>query len=128
MNEPIYSAGDVSRMTGASNRQLQYWSDLNYLVAAMVNASSGGGNSGMVRRYTEHQVKLVKVIMQLRARGNRTDFILRNLRGVPAKAFSVRYLLFSAAPRLLCATNEKSEVLKVAAAASGGVCLVELPI
>lgn len=75
MEEPSYSTVDVVELTGATYRQLDYWSRTGTLVAAVE-----ARGSGTQRRYTYRQALIARVLTVLAAHGARGPV----LRGVAA--------------------------------------------
>jgi hypothetical protein len=120
-----FSTAEVARLSGASLRQLQYWHDTGRLKP--VGVRDAGKPPGYIskklpgrwKRYTADQISMATVLARLSGQHQYPK--------VPASALKSRYLLFSDRGTLLCASDDKMKVMRVAAA-SKGIVLVELPL
>jgi hypothetical protein len=116
------TTAQAAERAGVTERQLKYWAAIGIL------SSSG--------EYTywwgEMDVRRASVIGQVAATQNGVSDTgwrrkLAPLKAVPDTALRLRYLLFSPKLKLLAATNDAREAIRIATAASGGVLLAELP-
>jgi MerR HTH family regulatory protein len=106
----------VSEATGATLRQLQWWRERNVLVPQFQK------NNWV---YTKLQVRHARLLMRFKSvwRPHRPQ--VSRIR-VTSTQLEYRYLLFSPAPRLLLATDDQREAVRVAAGVDCGVILVDL--
>ena len=115
----LLTAREVRALTGATLRQLQYWHDSRFTKSVV---RVHGGHVRVV--YDGTEVRRARMIMLLARKGGRWIAPLKRLEdGVLA----MRYLLFSPRLKLIAATDDRVEAIRLMTSYRGGVLLVELP-
>jgi hypothetical protein len=123
----LLTTREVMALTGATARQLQYWRHSRFTKSTVCV------RAGRVKViYDQTELRRVQVIKRISssltgiANGGRQNR-LAPLKRIPEAALTMRYLLFSPRLKLIAATDDRAELIRIATAAAHGVLLVELP-
>lgn len=121
----VYSSKELAHATGATERQIQYWSETGIL---MPNKTTWSGVRNFKFDWAEE--RFVKVILCLKA------VYGKSVKVRPIKPVFLReqYLLFTgvkltkriARPKLICATDDTKVLYAAARASKGPVVLCDL--
>lgn len=126
----LLTTREVKALTGATERQLQYW-DERGLTRPEIRKSRNPIFG--FRFYDEIDVRRVQTIVRLsETRGHTTKWKqgtrrLTTIGRIPKAAIQCRYLFFSPRLKLIAASDDRAELIRVATASAHGVLLVELP-
>ena len=115
---------EVSELTGASLRQLQHWRERGWIPTS---------RSGHNQLWDERALRKAALFARV---GKSGLGFMRKLARLPDAIFDRRFFLFhavkgkdTAIPKsLVAATDERSEVIRIANAANHGIMMVELPL
>ena len=116
----IWSTKDVSEITGASLRQLQWYDEQGYLATPL---------RGHSRVWDQEALRRVIVLKRIRDGGSNFHPSLKRLKN---SILSLRYLLFYrprpwGSVQLCAASDDPADIIRIATASKDGVLLVELP-
>ena len=126
-----FTTSEVSRITGASLRQLQHWDECGWIYVRM---------EGHSRRWSDSALRRAALFARVGMSG--IGGILRRLAKLSNAVYSKRFFLFRAIegkdrrgrptgiaiPKsLIAATDDPAEVIRISTAAAHGVMLVEVP-
>ena len=113
---------EFSKLTGITNRQLQWWDERGYIVPVKRRWNNGPLKQ---RHYIQDQVRLMLVVSRLRACGVSLQKIVPQI-GKLKKLTAESGFVVMLNSRKFVKTANKAEVLQIAAKHRGGVVVAEV--
>lgn len=116
--ERYFATKEVSKLTGATLRQLQWWAETGVILARV---------AGHERRWKPEYLRQAMLCVRFSKSGRYRDRLLTRISALPPAVVAKRFLLFSRPMRVIAASDEQKEIIRIATASTHGVYLVELP-
>lgn len=112
-----YSTREVVAISGATPRQLQYWCEQKWIRGVRIDGSRRAWRPDHIRKAT--------VLAKISESGQ--EWATRAA-DMATEIFRKRFLLFTSKRELICATDDKREIIKAGSASRCGVILIDLGV